>query len=331
MNTAIRLTKTGIAPAATLLLLAVLTFPGHGPATAQETSQKTFATAREAVDALVTANRNDDIPALNQILGPEASSLISSGDDTQDKNDRAHFVQLYDEHHRLLSAGAEKMTLDVGKDNWPLPIPLVKSNGQWRFDSATAVKELLYRRIGSNELQAIKTCHALREAQVEYAATGCDGNPPGVYAQRFRSEPGKQNGLYWEVAEGEPQSPAGPLVADADAEGYQQGTRHPFYGYYFRILKAQGPHAYGGAKDYVVDGKMTGGFAILAFPAEYGASGVMTFLVSRRGTVFQKDLGDATADTAKSIKAFDPDSSWTRVAPTVTATRVSTISTTTPQ
>ena len=175
------------------------------------------------------------------------------------------------------------------------------------------MKELLYRRIGSNELAAIKVCQALRQAQLDYAATGHDGNDPGIYAQRFRSEPSKQNGLYWPAAEGEPESPAGPLVADASADGYEQGKRQPYHGYYFRILKAQGPNAPGGAKDYVVDGKMTGGFAILAYPAEYGASGVMTFLVSRRGTVFQKDLGDATAETAKAMTAFDPDSSWKRL------------------
>lgn len=313
MNNPIRLRKSQVAPLPVLLLImAAMTFLAHG-SNAQETTQKTFATARQAADALIAANKNNDVAALNQILGPDATSLISSGDETQDKNDRAHFVEMYDSHHRLVSAGAGKMTLVVGKNEWPLPIPLVKSNGQWRFDSADGVKELLYRRIGSNELAAIKVCQAIRQAQLDYAATGHDGDDPGAYAQRFRSQPGKQNGLYWPVAEGEPMSPAGPLVADADAEGYEQGTRHPYHGYYFRILKAQGPNAYGGAKDYIVDGKMTGGFAVLAYPAEYGASGVMTFLVSRRGTIYQKDLGDSTTETAKTITAFDPDSSWTRV------------------
>ena len=313
MKTDIRLCKSEVASPAALFLLAAVILLVPAASHAQDTGQKTFATPRQAVDALIAANRDNDIAALSQVLGPEASSLISSGDDTQDKNDRARFVTLYDEHHRPASAGAGKLTLVVGKNEWPLPIPLVKSNGTWRFDSADGAKELLYRRIGSNELAAIKVCQALRQAQVDYAQTGHDGNDPGVYAQRFRSQPGTQNGLYWPVAEGEPASPAGPLAADADAEGYEQGTRHPYYGYYFRILKAQGAHAYGGAKDYIVGGKMTGGFAILAYPAEYGASGVMTFLVSRRGTVFQKDLGDSTAETAKAITEFDPDSSWTRV------------------
>jgi len=280
---------------------------------ADDSAQRTFATAQAAADALVTATRDNDTAALQQVLGSDATSLISSGDEAQDRNDRAHFVTLYEAHHRLVKAGEDKMTLVVGNNDWPLPIPLLKSDGAWRFDSAAGARELLYRRIGANELAAIRVCHALRQAQIDYATTGHDGNPPGAYAQRFRSKSGTQNGLYWPAAEGEPESPAGPFVADAEAEGYQYGKRHPYHGYYFRILKAQGPNAYGGARDYVVDDRMTGGFAILAFPAEYGASGVMTFLVSRRGTVFQKDLGDSTAATAAAITAFDPDSSWTRL------------------
>jgi hypothetical protein len=313
LKTRIRLCKPEAASSAALFLVTVVICLVPVRLCAQDTGQKTFETANQAVDALIAANRNNDIPALNQILGTDASTLISSGDDTQDKNDRAHFVELYDARHRLVSAGTGKLTLVVGKNAWPMPIPLVKSNGTWRFDSADGAKELLYRRVGSNELAAIKVCQALRQAQLDYAKTGHDGNDPGVYAQRFRSQPGTQNGLYWPVADGEPPSPAGPLVVDSEAAGYEQGTRHPYHGYYFRILKAQGPHAYSGAKDYIVDGKMTGGFAILAYPAEYGSSGVMTFLVSRRGTVFQKDLGDSTSETAKAITAFDPDSSWTRL------------------
>ena len=279
----------------------------------QSATPQRFDSAQQAVDALIAANRADDVSALGQILGADAATLISSGDETQDKTDRARFVAAYETHHRLLATGAGKMTLLVGKKEWPLPIPLVRSDGAWSFDSPEAVKELLYRRIGTNELAAIKVCRALYQAQRDYAATGHDGNPAGVYAQRFRSEAGTQNGLYWPVAEGEPESPAGPLVADAEAAGYEQGKRHPYHGYYFRILKAQGPNARGGAKDYVVDGKMTAGFAILAYPVEYGASGIMTFLVSRYGTVFQKDLGDSTVETARAMPAFDPDASWTRL------------------
>lgn len=313
MNNTISRNKSEVVSSAALFLLASVAWLTPLSSGAEEVTQVTFETAQQAVDALIAANRNNDVTALNHILGPDASSLISSGDDTQDKNDRTNFVALYDVHHRLVSAGTAKMTLVVGKNEWPLPIPLVKSNGAWKFDSTDGAKELLYRRIGSNELAAIKVCQAIRQAQLDYAANGHDGNDPGQYSQRFRSQPGTQNGLYWPVAEGEPESPAGPLVADADAAGYEQGTRHPYHGYYFRILKAQGPHAYGGARDYIVDGKMTAGFAILAYPAEYGSSGVMTFIVSRRGSVYQKDLGDATADSAKAITAYDPDSSWTRL------------------
>jgi Protein of unknown function (DUF2950) len=297
-----------IAYAVTALILLL-----PGALRAQPSAPKAFATAQQAVDALIAANKANDVAALEQILGANASTLISSGDETQDKNDRARFVESYDAHHGLAAAGVGKMTLLVGKNEWPLPIPLVQKEGTWSFDSAQGVKELLYRRIGANELAAIKVCRAMYQAQLDYAATGHDGDAPGVYAQRFRSEPGKQNGLYWPVAEGEPESPAGPLVADAEAAGYEQGTRHPFHGYYFRILKGQGAHARGGAQDYVVDGKMTAGFAILAYPVEYAASGIMSFLVSRHGTVFQKDLGDGTTDTARALAVFDPDPSWTRL------------------
>jgi hypothetical protein len=291
-----------------LVLFSVLAAP---VALAQDTEQKSFARASEAARALVEASRANDVAALNAILGPAAQSLISSGDETSDKTDRAKFVALYETHHRFIRTAADRLTLLVGKNEWPLPIPLVKSEGRWRFDSESGAKELLYRRIGANELAAIKVARALHRAQLDYAASAHDGNSPGIYAQRFRSKPGSQDGLYWPVAEGQPPSPAGPLVADAEAQGYESGTRHPFYGYYFRILKAQGPHAAGGAKDYIVDGKMTGGFAILLYPAEYGASGVMSFMVGPDDIVYESDLGDETTASARAMTAFDPDpSSW---------------------
>jgi hypothetical protein len=280
---------------------------------AQDTGQKTFPSARQAAEALVAANRGNDVGALEQILGAQAASLISSGDETQDKADRANFVSLYETQHRFVHIGPERLTLVVGKDEWPLPIPLVKSGGTWSFDSAAGAKELLYQRIGANELAVIKVLQAIHQAQLDYAANGHDGNPAGVYAQRFRSQPGTQDGLYWPVVEGETPSPAGPLLADADAGSYERGKGQPFHGYYFRILKAQGPHAHGGAKDYLVDGKMTGGFAVLAYPVEYGASGVMSFLVSPHGTVFERDLGSSTAETAQAIKTFDPEPGWKRL------------------
>lgn len=294
----------------TLLLAALGTVAGAPSFADGAAAQKSFASAREAVSALITANKANDLAALNQVLGPSASSLISSGDDTQDENDREQFNKLYDEHHRLVQAAPGRLTLVVGKGEWPLPIPLVKTDGRWTFDSDAGANELLYRRIGANELAAIQVARTLHRAQLQYAAMAHDGNDKGLYAQRVRSSAGRHDGLYWPVAEGEAQSPAGPLVAQAEAEGYEQGKHQPFHGYYFRVLGAQGAHAPGGARAYVINGKMTGGFAILAYPVEYGASGVMSFLVSSRGQVFEKDLGDSTAETARAIKAFDPDPSW---------------------
>jgi hypothetical protein len=310
VNTDIRVSQFSCRLSALLCALAVLT--GLAPAAlhAQDTGQKTFPSARQAAEALVAANRDNDVAALQQILGADAASLISSGDEAQDKNDRAHFVSLYETHHRFVATAPGNLTLVVGKDEWPLPIPLIKSGDVWRFDSVAGAKELQYQRIGANELAAIQVLRAIHQAQLEYAASGRDGNPPGAYAQRFRSRPGTQDGLYWPVAEGEAPSPAGPLLADAEVGGYERGKGQPFHGYYFRILKSQGPHARGGAKDYVVDGRMTGGFAVLAYPVEYGASGVMSFLVSRHGTVFERDLGSSTAETAGAITTFDPDPAW---------------------
>src|SRR5271165_1683757 len=236
------------------------------------------------------------------------------GDATADENDRLSFLKHYQEAHRLIHETPDKVLLTVGPTAWPLPFPIVKVDGAWHFDANEGAKELMYRRIGQNELDAIKVSHALYVAEKEYAAAGHDGNPAGVYAQRFRSTVGTENGLYWEAKEGEAESPAGVLVAQAASEGYesshQTGKPTPFHGYFFRILKAQGPHARGGAKDYVKDGKMTGGFAIVAYPAEYRTSGVMTFIVGPDGKVYQKDLGDGTSEAAKAMTAYDPDSSW---------------------
>jgi len=293
-----------------LAALVLLTGLAPVPVRAEDAAQKTFPSAHQAAEALVAANRDNDLAALQQILGPEAANLISSGDETQDKSDRAHFVSLYETHHRFVASAPGKLTLVVGKDEWPLPVPLVKSAGAWRFDSVAGAKELMYQRIGANELETIKVLRAIHQAQLDYAGSGHDGGSAGAYAQRFRSQPGTQDGLYWPVAEGEAPSPAGPLLADAETGSYERGKGQPFHGYYFRILKAQGPHARGGAKDYVVDGRMTGGFAILAYPVEYGSSGVMTFLMNRRGTVFQRDLGSSTAGTAEAIKTFDPEPAW---------------------
>jgi len=283
-------------------------------ARAQDAGVKTYPTYREAAAAFVAAVKAKDDAALKEMLGAEAQEMLSSGDATADENDRLSFLKHYQEAHRFIHETPDKVLLTVGPTAWPLPFPIVKVDGAWHFDANEGAKELMYRRIGQNELDAIKVSHALYVAEKEYAAAGHDGNPAGVYAQRFRSTVGTENGLYWEAKEGEAESPAGVLVAQAASEGYesshQTGKPTPFHGYFFRILKAQGPHARGGAKDYVKDGKMTGGFAIVAYPAEYRTSGVMTFIVGPDGKVYQKDLGDGTSEVAKAMTAYDPDSSW---------------------
>jgi hypothetical protein len=280
---------------------------------ADDTAQRTFPTAHAAMRALVAAARADDTAALQAILGPQGKELVSSGDETADKTARAHFVAAYDQAHQMRNVRSGRFILDVGKSNWPMPIPIVKKDGVWSFDSAAGAQEVLTRRIGRNELAALRVCHALIDAENDYAAAGHDGNPPGRYTKRLNSQPGTQDGLYWEVPEGQPASPAGPFVAQAWADGYStdKGKGTPYYGYYYRVLTAQGEHAHGGARDYLVDGKLSGGVALVAYPAEYRNSGVMTFIVSRHGTIWQKDLGPDTEATAKAMTVYDPDpASW---------------------
>ena len=229
-----------------------------------------------------------------------------------DKNERERFVKNYAESHKLVPSGAAKFNLQVGSSEWPLPIPIVKTASGWSFDVDAGKQEVLYRRIGRNEEDAIRVCRAVIAAERAYRSEGHDGNPPGIYTRKLRSDAGTQNGLYWETAEDAPASPGGPLLAEAEGEGYDLGTgkHNPFYGYLFHILSAQGPNAHGGARDYLVDGKLTRGFAIVAYPADYRSSGVMTFLVNQHGAVYQKDLGQDTRNVAKGMTAFDPDSSW---------------------
>ncbi len=296
------------------IVTTLLTF-GAVSGLAQDSPVKSFPTYRAAADAFVSAVKADDNAALKEILGAQAQDLLSSGDTVADENGRAGFLKGYEKAHAFVHDSPDSVTLTIGSSAWPLPFPIVKSDGAWHFDALKGAQELAYRRIGENELAAIKVCRALRDAQKVYAETGHDGDPPGVFAQRIVSSPGKQNGLYWETKDGEDESPAGSLIADATSEGYdiQQGKKPvPFYGYYYRVLKSQGEHAIGGAKDYIIDGKMTGGFAIVAWPAEYGlgGSGVMTFVLGRGGKVYQKDLGQDTAAAVKAMTAYDPDSSW---------------------
>jgi hypothetical protein len=296
------------------LIFAVLLIFVAPSALAQDAAVKTFPTYRAAATAFIAAVQANDDSALKEILGAQAKDLLSSGDATQDENERLAFLKHYRQAHTFIRQTPNSVILTVGPTAWPLPFPIVRADGVWHFDALEGAKELAYRRIGQNELDAIRVCHALYAAQKTYAATAHDGNPAGAYAQRFSSEPGTQSGLYWETKEDEAESPAGSLVAEATSEGYgaakQSGKRTPFHGYYYRMLKAQGANAVGGAKDYIKDGRMTGGFAFVAYPAEYEASGVMTFLVGPRGAVYQKDLGQTTDEIAKDLTAFDPDSTW---------------------
>lgn len=276
---------------------------------AQQAGQKTFPTAQAASQALVDAVKSNDESTMLQVLGPDGKAIISSGDQVEDAQNRSNFVMRYQEMHRLMKEPNGTTTLYVGSHNWPLPIPLVNKGGSWYFDSTMAKMEVLYRRVGRNEISTIRTSQELVAAQKEYAASH-----NGEYAQKILSDPGKQNGLYWKVDAGEPQSPIGPLVASAVAEGYTDKTEGapatPYRGYLYGVLTQQGPRAPGGAKSYIVDGKMTGGFAFIAFPAEYKSSGVMTFIICQDGMVFRKDLGPNTEKIAKALKAFNPDSSW---------------------
>jgi hypothetical protein len=283
----------------------------------QADAQKTFASPDEAVAAMLAAVRSMDEAQLKAVFGAEGDDLLASGDSVADRQTADRFLRLYDEKHELTTNPDGSMTLNVGKDDWPLPIPLVRDDDgkRWLFDTAAGKEEIINRRIGRNELDVIQVCKAIGDAQAEYTARDPMGVGIPVYAKKFISDPGQKNGLFWPTAEGEPPSPLGPLAADAAAEGYSTAPRendepHPYHGYYYRILTAQGPSAPGGALDYLVDGKLVGGFAVVAWPSDYGNSGIMTFLVNYQGVVYQKDLGDDTDKLARAMKAYDPDASW---------------------
>jgi hypothetical protein len=290
---------------AALTILLVGFFPASSMA--QQPGQKTVSSPEEASSALVAAMQSKDEKVLLELLGPDAKQLISSGDEIEDLHTRANFVQRYLEMHRLVNEPDGTTTLYIGARNWPTPIPLVHKANAWYFETEAGKREILYRRIGRNEMSAIRICQELAAAEQEYRAQHSE------YAQAMFSDEGQHNGLYWKVAAGEPQSPIGPLVANAVAEGYtpgRSGAPTPYRGYHFRILTTQGKSAPGGAKQYIVDGKMTGGFAFVAYPAEYRSSGVMTFVVGSNGVVYQRDLGKATDVVATSMKKYDPDSTW---------------------
>jgi Protein of unknown function (DUF2950) len=273
-----------------------------------------FATPEAAVAALVAALEKDDMAAIATLLGPGTEELLSSGDPVADKTDRAEFLANYKAKNSLAADG-DRMLLTVGDNEWPMPIPLVQRDGKWVWDGAAGADEVIYRRVGENELGAIDVMYGYVNAQIAYASAGRDGDPAGIYALKLISDEGLHNGLYWPAGEGEAPSPAGPFVAAAAAEGYASAGRTPYHGYYYRMLYAQGPNANGGAREYFKDGVLTEGFAGIAWPADYGSSGVMTFIVNQDGVVFQKDLGKDTATVVETIQKFDPDSSWTAIVP----------------
>jgi Protein of unknown function (DUF2950) len=272
--------------------------------------QKSFSSPADASSALFKAMQGNDEKALLDILGPDGKQIVSSGDATEDANNRANFVRRYEEMHRLMKEPNGTTTVYIGARNWPLPIPIVGSGKSWHFDTEAGKKEILYRRVGKNEISTIHVCHELVAAQKEYYS-----EERSHYAEKIFSDNGQHNGLYWKAAGSEPKSPIGPLVASAVAEGYVaggSGPSTPYRGYYYHILTGQGKNAPGGAKSYLVDGKMTGGFAFVAYPAEYRSSGVMTFIVSQEGVVYEKDLGKKTSDIANAMKEYNPDSSWSK-------------------
>ena len=306
-NINMRLTRTGLALLLSCALVVVASC-------AKVEKHASFKTPQDAVDAFVTALQKDDTAELAKLLGPEVDDLLSSGDPVQDKAGRQNFLALYNAKHSLSKEADGSMVLVVGDDDWPFPIPIVEHKGKWRLDGQAGADELVYRRVGANELGAIAVCRGFVDAQKEYASEGRDGDPAGIYALKLMSDEGMHNGLYWPVEEGEAPSPAGPFLALATGQGYTFGAeRVPYHGYYYRLLYAQGPNAQGGAKDYFADGLMTQGFALVAWPADYGASGVQTFIVNQDGVVYQKDLGEDTATAVQAIETFDPDASWTAV------------------
>jgi len=295
-----------------LLLLAVI-LPLAACNRSEKPSISAFASPDDASNALLTAAKSGDQNALLAIFGPDSKEVIFSGDAVQDKNAAAAFVAGYGVMHRWRKMPDGGQMLLVGADNFPFPIPLKKNaGGQWFFDTAAGKDEVLNRRIGRNELAIIETCGAVADAQAEYFSQLHDGEKTKQFATKFISDPGKQNGLYWKTPEGQPPSPLGPLAAFATAEGYsvKPDAHTAFHGYYFRMLKGQSDKAPGGAKDYMVNGKMTGGFAFVAYPAEYGNSGVMTFIINQDGVLLQKDLGKTTTETATAMSLFDPDTNW---------------------
>lgn len=305
-----RASTTGCMALAAALISAGLILAA-GDATAA-LKQRTFDSPEAAAEALVKAASEDNTKEMIGLFGPGSRPLVSSGDPVEDRNRREQFVKSYSEKHRFETGPDGKVILVVGNNEWPMAIPLVKSGDRWRFDTPEGKQEILCRRIGRNEMSAIQVILAIADAEREYSDRVREKTGQAEYAQTFMSKPGKADGLYWETAPGDKPSPLGPLVARATREGYTRaiGGTAPYHGYLYRLLKVQGSHAQGGAFSYVVDGRMIGGFAVVAYPAVYRSSGVRTFIVNYDGIVYDKDLGKNTRKLAASMTSYDPDETW---------------------
>jgi hypothetical protein len=301
----------GIITFVTFLSITYLTLLAKG------IQQMSFASPEEAVNALVAAVKTNDKKEILAILGPEGKELMSSGDEVADKTGREKFLKAYDEMNKLEKVSANRIILHIGKDDWSLPIPVVEKSKEWVFDTKAGKEEILNRRIGRNELNVIEVLHAYVDAQCEYASKDRSGDGVRQFASKIISTEGKHDGLYWEAQEGEETSPLGPFVAQAASEGYTKKdggiNLSPYHGYYYKILKGQGKHATGGSYDYVVKGKMILGYALIAYPAQYGNSGIMTFIVNQTGIIYEKNLGKNTLITVEAIKKFNPDKTWRKV------------------
>lgn len=298
----------------TLAVLPVVLLLMSNISLAQQGGEKTYPGPGDAALALYKAAKAADAKEMNAILGSASGEITHTGDDVADNNLRNEFIRRYDRMHRVVIEPDGTGTLYIGAENWPFPIPLAKNaSGAWYFDTEAGKKEILYRRVGTNENDAIQILYTLVDAQREYASEVRMGETGKHYAGKFLSDNGKQNGLYW--AGGDSDSPIGPLIAQATTEGYQRQGNNPvpFHGYYYRILTKQGAAAKGGARDYIVNGQLTKGFAFVAWPAQYRNSGVMTFIVNEDGTIYQKDLGPDTAKLAASMAEYNPDKSWSKV------------------
>ena len=306
-------TRFAAAKASLAFLLVALVATGC----ARQEEHASFDSAEAAIAAFVEAVERDDTATMQRLFGPGSEGLVSSGDALQDKGDRAAFVAAYRNGNKLVADGDAAMTLVMGEKEWPFPIPVVKGDDGWYLDGAKGVDELVYRRVGANELGAIAVSRGFVEAQREYAAVGRDGDPAGIYALKLVSDEGMQNGLYWPTGEDEEPSPAGQFVASAAGEGYRASAGTPYHGYFYRLLYRQGDNSNGGAREYFRGGLLTEGFALVAWPAEYDVSGVMTFIINQDGVVFQKDLGEGTEAAVAAMDTFDHDSSWTAVTESV--------------